>query len=113
MGLSDTLRDMAWRAVCCAAPPKRAEQALQADRERLFRYRVQSEIADEMFRINDLGKFFGQCSMDTSLTARLRVRCTRWSLLSREQQSALLRDVLSQKANIRSSRAKEIMGGTL
>lgn len=94
MGL---LRDMAWRA----------------DRERLFCYRVQSEIVDEMFGINDLGKFFGQCSMDTSLTARLRVRCTRWNMLSRAQQSALLRDVLSRKANIRSSRAKKIMGGTL
>jgi hypothetical protein len=94
MGL---LRDMAW----------------QADRERLFCYRVQSEIVDEMFRINDLGKFFGQCSMDVSLTARLRARCTRWSLLSRAQQSALLRDVINQKADMRLRRAQKIMGGTL
>lgn len=95
------------------------------DRERLYRYRVEEELAYEILGIDpvthetqpydpeSVEKFVRACSVDGALTARLRVRCTRWPLLSGLQRSALLRDLFSQKANLRLQRAKKILGGSI
>ena len=97
----------------------------ESDRERVFGYRVESELAYEILGIDpvthetqpydpdSVEKFVRACSVDDTLTARLRVRCTRWTLLSGLQRSALLRDLFSQKSKLRLLSAKKILGGSI
>ena len=100
-------------------------QVIGDNRERLYRYSVQSDIAYGILGIDPvsykqkpydpqaLDRFIAQCSTDPALKPPLRARCTRWAQTNHVQKSALLRDLFGQLSDNKLEHVKKVIGGSL